>query len=176
MARGTGGADPPHIDTLIDDLLAAEKELAGEAFWSLGNRPDEQRLDWPILVRGETTNCRVSVTAYPNSPDSRFTITLNYENRNVWRLDFEPPDRIEVNPYLRGHELSNVTVFGPHYHSWEDNRHEATPAAIPEKLPWKRPLPPGVKSWESAFRWFLGETNVAQPQAIPALPARTRLV
>ena len=88
------GDSASHIADLVDGLLAAQKELAGEPVWRRGNRPDEDRLDWPVLISGETSECRVSVTAYPTSPDLRFTITLNYRGYNIWRVDHEPDDRI----------------------------------------------------------------------------------
>ena len=176
MAR-VGISSTRSVAAQVDAILAADKELFGEPFWRDGNRiGEEARLDWPVLVAGESANCKLCVTAYPNIPQLRFTITLNWEDRNIWRLDHEVPDRPEINPILRGHELSGLSIKGPHIHAWADNRHAATFSSVPDPMLWKRPLPENVKGWDSAFRWFLGVTNVAQPRSIPALPGRTRLV
>jgi len=166
-----------HIADLIDALIEAEKSLIGEPLWHEGNRVgEEERLDWPVLVNGESVNCKVSITAYPNLPYLRYTITLNYEDRNIWRVDHESPDRVELNPFRVGHELNGLRVIGPHCHTWADNKGDATPATIPDPLPWRRPLPDNTRSFDSTFRWFLGEVNVDQPVALPALPNRTRFL
>ena len=170
------GDSSDHIANLIDALLRAEKALVGIPEWREGTRSADERFDWPVLVGGETAECVVAATAYPQEPDLRFTITLNFRNHNIWRVDYEPSYRRETNPIVKGNPYSGDMIYGPHCHPWDINRQDATPATIPRLLRWKRPLPPQVRGWENTFRWFLGETNIAQPETIPDLPRRTRLV
>lgn len=165
-----------HIANLIDDLLAAEKTLAGTPYWRDGNRPDERRLDWPVLVEGQSVNCLISVTAYPNIGEERFTITLNYGGRCIWRVDYEPNYAHHINPPERAVTLGGYDIPGPHYHSWGDNRHHATPVSLPKELDCARELPSNARGWDNVFRWFCGEINVNQPDEIPDLPRRTRLL
>ncbi len=172
MAPGEGNN---HIANLVDALLEADKVLVGVVHWHDGTRSEDKRFDWPVLVGGETAECAVAATAYPDELDLRFTITLNYRSHNIWRIDHDPPYRRETNPFLTGHRYSGDTIRGPHFHPWVDNRHEATPATFPT-LCWRRPLPSQVQGWENTFRWFLGETNIGQPETIPSLPRRMRLV
>ena len=166
----------PHIAKLIDSLLAAEKALAGNPGWQPGNRPGELRWDWPVLVEGESANCQVSVTAYPEDYPNRFTITLNYVGRCIWRLDYEPDYKAHINPPDRAPFLGDYTIWGRHYHSWADNRHLATPANPPRILDCARALPSNIQNWENAFRWFCGETRITQSGAVPDLPIPVRLL
>lgn len=164
------------VADLVDKLLVADKELIGSPVFGVGNRSGERRLVWPVLVSGESTNCTLCVTAYPGDHELRFTITLNFRDVNIWRLDHESPLRCEINPFRTGHPYSGERICGPHCHPWSLNRGEATPKTIPDPLPWRAPLPQNVRGWENAFRWFLGETNIAQPGRVPDLPKRESLV
>lgn len=160
----------------MDALLAAEKELAGDPTWRRPNRATEQaRLSWPVLVNGIVADCFLAATIYPEDRDLRFTITFNCHDKNVWRLDFEPWDRIEMNPFLPGHPLSGATIRGPHCHPWEENRRFGVSGRIPDELPMRIPLP-NIRSWDSAFRHVLGETNIRQPAVIPPWPPRERFL
>lgn len=172
----TGGDDQRRIADLIDALLAAEKVLVGTPSWGDGTRGSDKRFDWPVLVADETADCRVSATAYPEEPDLRFTITLNFRDLNIWRVDHEPTDLFDINPIQKGHPHSGKLIQGPHCHPWDINRHEATPSRVPNPLRWRRPLPTQAQGWENVFRWFLGETNIVQPDNIPGLPERVRLL
>ena len=166
----------PPIAELVDDLLNASKMLVGQVQLRRPNRVSEQaRLHWPVLVSGQSAECYVAATLYPNEGDLRFTISLVYRGSNVWRMDFEPMTQIKVNPLLRGHEYSMARIAGPHCHRWEENRMFATPRAIPDPLPFRVPLE-GVRNWESAFRHFVGETNIAQPIEVPPWPRKEGLI
>ena len=164
------------IVELVDGLLEAQKEFAGRLQHRPPNRAAEQAwLHWPVLVDGQTAECYVAATLYPNDDELRFTICLTYRDHNVWRLDYEPMYRCEVNPRLNGHEFSLATIWGPHCHRWEENRSFATHGTVPETLPFRVPLL-GVHTWENAFRHFVGETNIDQPRDVPAWPPRERLI
>lgn len=165
-----------HIADLVDQLLAADKELIGNPVFGDGNATRDKRLSWPVLVSGESSRCVVCATAYPFDADLRFTLTLNYEDHNIWRLDHEPIYRCEINPFVTGHPYSGQTICGPHCHPWDLNRADATPKSLPDPMRWRMPLPPNVQGWENSFRWFLGEANIAQPAVLPDLPRRETLV
>lgn len=165
------------IASLVDQLLAASKSFTGIPLWNTGNRDEDERFVWPVLVNGETAECNVCGTAYPNLPELRFTITLNFRQQNIWRVDWEPEGRGgEVNPILPGHPHSGETIWGPHCHPWDLNRHTVKGAQIPRLLIWRKPLPANVQGWDNTFRWFLGETNIEPPEQIPALPGRKALL
>ena len=53
-----------YIADMADAVLAADKELAGTPSWGRGNRVEEQRLVWPILINGEL-GPQLNITAYP---------------------------------------------------------------------------------------------------------------
>lgn len=169
-------ADGRPIVALVDELLSAPKRLVGTIQQRNPNREAEQaRLHWPVLVNGQSAECYVAVTLYPDDGELRFTICLTYRDHNIWRLDFEPMNHIEVNPLLEDHDLSLATIIGPHCHRWNENRLFATHDAIPERLPFKTPLEK-VQTWEKAFRHFCGETNIEQPRRVPPWPPRERLL
>ena len=140
------------------------------------NRISEQaRLRWPVLVGGISKNCYLAATLYPNESFLRFTISLVFQERNISRLDYEPTDRIEINPPLAGHPFSLETIRGPHFHRWTENKHFASAGVIPETLPFRVPLV-GMHNWDNAFRHFAGETNIRQPAQVPPWPRRERLI
>ena len=169
-------ADSRTIVALVDELLSARKQLVGTIQHRRPNRATEQaRLNWPVLVNGQTAECYVAVTLYPNDEDLRFTICLAYLDHNIWRLDFEPMEHVALNPNLAGHEFSLATIRGPHCHRWSENRLLATKGTIPEKLPFRTPLE-NVYTWDNAFRHFCGETNIDQPPQVPTWPPRERLL
>ena len=161
----------------VNSILKAKKTFVGTPEYRSPNRYSEQvRLVWPVLINKQSDHCYVAVTLYPNDCGLRFTICLVYYDRNIWRLDFEPMDRVEINPGLDGNEYSLATIQGPHCHRWEENRLFATRYAIPEPLPFRIPLPREVQTWDNAFRHFAGATNIDQPVEVPPWPARENLL
>lgn len=161
----------------VDLVLKAEKEFIGEPEYRRPNRDSEQvRLVWPILVNNRSAQCYVSATLYPNDRDVRFSISLVYYEYNIWRLDFVPFYRAEINPHLPGHDNSMQTIWGPHCHPWEENRRLSQQGAIPHPLRFRVPLPKDVKNWENAFRYFAGKVSIHPPQHVPTWPRSERLL
>ena len=161
----------------VDSILRAEKTFAGRPEYKKPNRESDQvRLDWPVLINNQSDHCYIAVTLYPNDSELRFTISLVYYGRNIWRLDYEHMDRVEINPRLDGHENSLEIIEGAHCHRWKENRLFATHGNIPEPLPFRVPLSKEVRTWENAFRYFVGATNIHQPAEVPPWPARERLL
>lgn len=48
-------------------------------------------------MNGQSNQCSLAWTLYPNAAEIRFTICLLYRGLNIWCLDFEPAERIERN-------------------------------------------------------------------------------
>jgi hypothetical protein len=156
-------------------LLAETKRPVGDVAWREGNR-DEMRIRWPLLVGSSVSEAALHLTAFPNSVELRFSIALVYR-WCVARLDFVPSHESHTNP-LSQRPLGGVyRVRGPHYHAWADNRFLATAAALPRELRCARELPPQIRRWDQAFRWFCDQVYVdLSGVAIPDLPPRTRLL
>ena len=166
----------PSAVELVDQLLAAQKEFIGDPQYRPPNRASGQaRLRWPVLVNGESAQCTVEMTQYFNDLDLRFTVGLMVFEKNVWRLDFEPPDRRHANPILPGHPNSLEIISGPHSHRWEENRRLAKRGQIPDPLGFAVPLPASVRTWEQAIRHFVQETNIDPPRYVPEWQERGAL-
>ena len=170
------GRDRPHMASLVDEFLKAEKRLVGEPDWGPGNRPSEQRLNVPLSINGAPTNVNLQITAYPNEPTLRFTITLNWPPC-FWRVDYDPPHKRHTNPLHRVPLLGGARrVEGPSYHSWADNKHLATMAALPDNLDCARPLASKIRGWDNTFRWFCEETRIVLGGSKIELPPKTRFI
>ena len=116
----------------------------------------------------------LEVIAYPNEAD-RFRIVLIYQ-KAVWRLDYVK-NEAHVNSLNRPPELPSGPIDEPHYHSWIDNRRFAGRATLPSLLKNANVLPANVRSFDSAFRWFCGQTNITVASLdVPGLPTRTTLL
>ena len=176
----SGTKNITHIADGIDAFLKAEKELAGEFQWLVGNREGEQVGSFALLKGGEITDSSLEVIAYPSTStdrgaECRFKILLCV-HRCVWRIDFDPSDKFHINPADRSELIGEGIVYGPHYHAWSDNKHLATATVLPKKLTCARTLPLQVRRWEQAFRWFCGETGIVLgDMTIPRLPEREEL-
>ena len=169
------------ITELIDDLIASPKELIGEIQRNNPNRDGQERLQWPVLVNGESADCYVAFTLYPNEIELRFTICLVFRSINIWRLDFVPNQQVEINPSSLGHPFSGKLVQGPHWHRWTENRHmvrsNVASITLPIRSPYAR-TENGQNVWENAVRAFLAETGIAQLESsrMPQWPKRSALL
>lgn len=170
-------ARPRHdVREVVDRLLAAEKLLVGEARWEA---PDGDRrcLRWrkPCSILGEVTDMELEVIAYPEEGAAKFRIVLIYQ-KAVWRLDYVPGEG-HVNSANRPAELPPGPIDDHHYHAWSDNRRFATAATLPNWLKNASVLPSNVRGFETAFRWFCGQTNIKVASLdMPILPHRTTLI
>jgi hypothetical protein len=98
---------------------------------------------------------------------------LNF-GRCLWRLDFTKDEH--VNP-LHAPSMAGMLIREPHYHCWNDNRILATANSLPKRLRNARLLPESIQSFQPAFRWFLGETNIfVEPGIVPDIPKRVTLL
>ena len=156
MARGQTGDD--HVANLVDRFLRTEKHPQGRPLWREGN-PGDMRIRWPLLVGTSVSEAFLNLVTYPNSPELRFTIGLNFRHQ-IARIDFVPEYDWHANPPDQVWRLGSAQIHGPHYHAWADNRYLATASALPRELACARPLPAQIRRWEQAFRWFCGEVGI----------------
>jgi hypothetical protein len=145
-----------HAREVVDDFLACDKTLEGTADWQ--DFGEESRLKWPISVDGILTDASLDATAYPFAGLYPFTITLNFPPC-IWRLEHGPGYLRHDNP-LEEMSQFDRTLWGPHYHSWADNRRLAKANALPPELEWARQLPEEIRKFEHAIRWLCGETKI----------------
>jgi len=167
-------AVPIVVAIQIDGLLAAKKTMSGTPSWAPGPYPDEERTTIPLRIDGVSCGLDLVCMGYPLVGQSRFRIMLNAD-RCLWRIDFVD-DEPHINSFNRPSDLEEYSFSEPHYHSWADNRHLCTPATLPIQLENARKMPLGVRTFDSALRWFCAQTNIAQPApAEIVLPPRRKL-
>jgi hypothetical protein len=146
------------IQKVVDAFLAREKTLAGAGSWVRDSHERSYRCIRPVEVDGELPGLDLIVKAYPRSHKLQFRIILAY-GKAIWRLCYAE-DNPHINSLDRPIDLDLGPITGPHYHSWKDNRHFATLNALPSSLHNARVLPENLRTFESAFRWFCGETRI----------------
>lgn len=162
------------IALLIDDLVGAEKVLAGDPDWREVGHRGEHRVVLPLFIGGKASQLDLEINAYPNIRDLRFRIMLRLP-QCVWRVDYVD-DEPHVNP-ADDWPTCGVSFTEPHYHAWIDNRRFATHSQVPDPMPTARILPLQLQSFEATFRWFCEQTNIAQPPSnMVCIPKRNRLV
>jgi hypothetical protein len=166
----------PDIRQIVDRLLAAQKTLVGEAdFRGLDGDNRKQRWRKPCAVAGEVTPLELEVQAYPDSMTPKFRIILIYQ-KAICRLDFANNEG-HINHMNRPSDLEPGPIDEPHFHAWEDNRRFSTKTSLPTNLANARRLPANVRSFDSAFRWFCGQTHIIVASLeVPALPQRVSLL
>lgn len=163
------------IAALIDDLLAARKTLGGVPDWQTGPYEGEERLLIPLRVDGVSSGADLIITGYPYVGHTKFRIMI-CAPQCIWRIDYVN-DEHHVNSFNRPPDLIEYDFCEPHYHSWPDNRRFSTHNSLPNRLENARIMPADVRSFDSALRWFCGQTNIDQPQnGLIALPPRRRLL
>lgn len=163
------------IASLIDDLLARDKELGGAPDWREIGGHGGHRLIVPVTLAGASTNMDMEINAYPDMKPTRFRIMLN-RRKCIWRIDYVEED-VHVNSFDAPDGIKGIRIRGPHYHDWADNRRFCTQNNLPDKLSNARVIPDGIRSFNSALRWMCGLANIAQPPSgLIELPARTGLI
>jgi hypothetical protein len=141
--------------------------------WKADPDGDTHRWIGLIEVQHQYAGVRLIVKAYPRESDLRFRVVLTAATC-IWRLDYE--DDPHINP-LNAPEFGGMTLAGPHYHSWADNRRFGTPNSLPKKLRIARLLPAEIKTFSAAFRWFVDQTNIEiDSSEVPDLPRKVTLL
>jgi len=162
-------ASRPDIREVVDAFLDKGKTLAGIGGWRRDSHQRSFRWVRPIEIDGELLGFDLTVKAYPRIQPLKFRIVLSY-TKAIWRLDFAN-DAPHINSIDRPAALDLGPITGPHYHRWEDNRRFGTANSLPSSLHNARRLPETFRSFESAFRWFCGETRISVGSLdMPILP------
>lgn len=161
---------------LVDDLIAAPKEIAGSPSWKPTEfDPSEMRMVLPLLIDGVQTSAHVEIKAYPMAETLKFRILLIME-KCVFRVDFSR-DEHHVNSYDAPADLAGLPLAGPHYHAWADNKRFCSRSSLPDKLHNARLLPSTCQTFDNVVRWVCGVLNIAQPRiGLIDLPRRTMLL
>jgi hypothetical protein len=117
----------------------------------------------------------LEVISFPEEGKDQFRIILIYQ-KAIWRLDYVKGEA-HINPANASLNLPAGPINEEHYHSWSDNRRFATSAALPKYLKNANVLPGNVRGFDTAFRWFCGQTNIKVTSLdMPILPDRTTLL
>lgn len=166
------------ISFTIDLLLKAKKNLAGIPTWQSSTwEKNEYKLVWPLEIEDKLCGLDLVSNAYPtygNSKD-RWRIKL-LASKCLWRIDYTYNEK-HVNPLNGPDDLKGIIIDKPHYHAWEDNKHLCSFSSLPDQLPIARILPPTIKSFANAFRWFCDEINIdLQNTNLIDLPPREYLI
>lgn len=162
-------ASRPDIRDVVDAFLQKGKTLVGIGGWRRDSHERSYRWVRPVEIEGELPGFDLTVKAYPRSRNLKFRIILAY-GKAIWRVDYAN-DSPHINSIDHPPDLDLEPIIGPHYHRWEDNRRFATMNSLPSGLVNARILPQNLRSFESAFRWFCGETKITVGNAdMPILP------
>ena len=150
-----------HAAKVVDDFLAADKLITGEADWVWYDQSAEYRRTYVVTVDGIPTGATLELIAYPMLQEQKiypFTITLNFPPC-VERLEVLPSSGGHTNPFKEYSDYDQV-IRGSHYHGWEDNKYLAKANDLPKELDIARVLPVEIKAFDSATRWFCQRTNI----------------
>lgn len=159
----------------VDAFFAGEIRhiLPVPGTWQDGNRNGEFRMRLPIEVDGEVGAFQLDLISAPDSqnPGIRFILLCG---RAIFRLCLH--NEMHTNSFNKPADLG-LTVEGPHYHSWNDNRRFGPANGLPKELRNARKLPLNQPDTDSAFKWFLNETKIIEPKwPMPSWPTRTLLL
>jgi hypothetical protein len=92
----------------------------------------------------------------------------------IWRVCLK--DEEHPNSFNRPADMPAM-IYGPHHHSWPDNRRFARANRLPPNLENARPLPAEVRTFDQAFAWFLDVLGIEPPAwGYPSWPERTTLL
>jgi hypothetical protein len=132
-----------------------------------------------LTINSESIELSLLIVCFPNELKPKFTIMLIGE-KCVVRLNYGE-DCSHNNHPIKGIitplGIEYGEIEGSNYHSWQDNRHLASPIKYPNELEFARQLPLNIQSFENCFRWFCAENNVIiAGEKIPELPLRERLL
>lgn len=159
----------------VEAFLAGEvrHRLPAPASWIEVNRDGEYRLRLPVEVEGELSGFAVEVISAPDAIDPVFKCILLYE-RAIWRVCV--CDVSHVNPLNRPAGVPAM-LTGPHYHSWQDNRHTGAVNSLPKRLKNARVLDGFEPTEDAIFSWFLDQVKILPPEwDMPKWPTRTLLL
>ena len=137
----------------VDDFLARAKSLVGPPpVWNISSRERDYEAIWNIRddLGIESGQLRFRCPRVSNAWPSASVI---HKNNSVYRVDLVQDAECKRNP-PNAHEFGlPATIWGPHEHSWHDNRFHALMNGF-EGLPFRRLIQPQIKRVEQILPWL----------------------
>ena len=137
--------------------------------WQPGRDPDELRLKLPLEINGELSGSYLLVMTYPDHHNLKFRLCVELYDKVIDRLDFDP-DESHANSAGFGN-----LIEGPHWHSWNDNRHLSGSVTKYDKLRIAVPFAEARK-FDAALRWYCHRVNIVLGQHGIDFPPRQKLI
>ena len=147
----------------VTAFLAAEKTLAGvdlPPHWMPSRTRPEQCIKVPIEIEGVQYGQQLVIV----TPSARadFSLSIIYAV-GVTRLDFEPHSGGHRNTLLAHLDGLPGVVTGAHFHRWKHNVRFVEGDGRLEELKHAEDLPPSIRTFDAALRFFCDETNIRLP-------------
>ncbi|WP_222707634.1 hypothetical protein, partial [Ottowia flava] len=146
----------------VDSVLLAQKSIPGidePTHFELGTFRNEYVLKLPVEINGVLGPEKI-IVAYRPSAHIDYSISLVC-NVSVCRLDYDEAGG-HTNSMLASRFRIPLIVSGPHFHKWEYNKQFVENDT--KLLELKNAVEVrGIRSFDSALRWFCGEVNVHLP-------------
>ncbi len=142
----------------VDAFMAAPKGLLGiqSPVWQPSRDAYAVRLKLPIEIGGELSGQHLVIDACPNHDPRRFHIGIQFADRVVCRLDYDPR-ATHSNDWAPTME---PFVRGPHWHSWELNRQEFKALGVqPKKLKLAVAFTQ-AREFDACLRWYCNARNI----------------
>ncbi|MBN3867481.1 hypothetical protein [Gluconobacter kondonii] len=163
-----------------DDFLAEEKHVAGLPEYRRSQLNDGFDLIWLIGDASGVTRNRVHIKTYDGSPHAFVVMVQMWWEPSgreipIFRLMMTPPKEPHPNRPPLPPGISEMTVIGPRYYTWNDNR-QAFRVGMPG-LPYAISLPRNLEDFHNAIRYVCGECGIGLSAAeLPDFPGKGRLL
>jgi len=170
-----------HENIIRTFVARDDKVLVGVPSWVRQPRDGELVATWQFNAGGVLApDFEIRAVAYPNKDRALqpyFKLGLHYLSSPVCRLDFQTdkshPNHIKNRPV----HVPAGTVYGCHWHDFEDNRYLFAAAKMPTKFLFATPAPDRVTRFDQAFHWFCDKINTVHVNGnLIDLPGRTSLL
>lgn len=163
-----------------DLFILSEKWVAGIPSFNRTQMNDGWDLIWLIEDSTGVTKNRVHIKTFDGSPSSFIVMTqLWWEPKEkvipIFRLMMVPPKdpHINIPPLPPG--IHNLSVIGPRYYTWEQNREAFRPNMA--GLPFAIPLLRNLEDFHNAIRYVCGECQIGLADAmLPDFPGKGSLL
>lgn len=147
----------------VTAFLAVEKTLAGIDLppqWMPSRTRPELCIKIPIERDGVQYGQQLVIVA----PSARADFSISIVHSvGVTRLDFEPRSGGHRNTLLAHLDGLPGIVSGTHFHRWKHNVRFIEGDGKLEELKHAEDLPPSIRTFEAALRYFCTETNIRLP-------------
>jgi len=147
----------------VDAFISAPKLIVGIGTppqWP----PDRNRVGviakFPLEVNGVQYGSTLEVGATPAI--GAFRILATHCHTCVSRLDFNPDEPHTNTMHAQSDGLPGI-VSGKHFHRWTFNKRFVDAQGGLERLRHAEELPPSVRTFDAALRWFCDEMNISLP-------------